>query len=311
MLYGEEKIEKSVEDYLKRENIKIPEKNLNSILLELKAWLKPSVKDSGVVKTERGDYTLIHPDYGEPYHSLTAGAIGECMEKFLLPSGLLEMAKTYRKIRILDIGFGLGYNTAIAIKKLKDVNPALEIEILSFEKRLPDEAPPLPDEYEGLRKRIWDKLPYFKEEGVCFKLHLGDARDTIRKVPSFSAHAVFHDAFSPYRNPELWSFHFLSQVKRLMDEEGVWVSYSSALPVRKALSELGFKLFSTSGVGRKRGGTVACLKVKNELEEVDKLKLEASPYAIPFLDPSVDREPIEIIVDYRIRVELLKISQGF
>ncbi len=304
------KVERVIKVYLTREGIDIPEERLSSIVLELKSWLKPSLEGSGIIKTQEGDFTLMHSHYGEPYHSLSAGAIRECLEKFFNPSGLLEKVQSLKRINILDIGFGLGYNVAVAIKKLKEINPLIEIEIISLEKEVPAQIPPMPKEFRSIHKNILEKLPSFEEDGVSFKLYLGDARESIKKIKDFEAHAVFHDGFSPYRNPELWSLQFLAQVRRLMVADGVWVSYTSSLPVRKALKELGFSLFSTEGVGRKRGGTGACFGCEERLKKDEKRKLCLSPYAIPFLDPEMKSEPLDILLDYRIRVELLKMAQG-
>ncbi len=303
-------MEIEINHYLSRLGIELPQDNRKAVLREIKAWLKPSFEGKGLVKTQEGDYTLLHPLYGEPYHSLSAGAIRECLEKFLFPSGLLEKAKSYKRLRLLDIGFGLGYNVVVAIKKLKDVNPLLEIEILSFEKELPTHIPPMPEEFKEIHKKILEKLPHFEEDGISLKLCLGDARERIREVQSFGAHGVFHDAFSPYRNPELWSIDFLARIKRLMDLKGVWVSYTSSLPVRKALKDMGFKLSTTESVGRKKGGTKAYLVGEDQLTNEEAKKLYTSPYALPFLDPELNREPLYILIDYRIRVELLKMAQG-
>lgn len=303
-------IKKAVEDFLKSNRIELSQEGLSSVVIDLKAWLKPSVEGHGPVKTQGEDYTLIHPHYGEPYHSLSAGAVRECLEKFLLPSGLLEKARGYKKVSILDIGFGLGYNVAVAIKKLKEINPFIEIDIISFEKKVPLYIPPMPEEYKDVHKKILDNLPCFEKEGINLRLYLGDARERIKEVKDFKAHAVFHDAFSPYKNPELWSIDFLREIKRLMDLKGVWVSYTSSLPVRKALKNLGFSIANTKNVGRKRGGTRAYLEGEDELSQRDLERINSSPYAIPFLDPSLDRKPLDILIDYRIRVELLKMAQG-
>ena len=53
------------------------------------------------------------------------------------------------------------------------------------------------------------------------------------------------------------SLHARFQKLSTHHKDGVWVSYTSSLPVRKALKELGFSLSTTKSVGRKRGGTKA------------------------------------------------------
>lgn len=127
----------------------------------------------GIFLTKDGSYTLIAKDYGEPYHSLTAGAIGECIEKFLKPSGLLERVEGSKIIRVVDVGFGLGYNVAVMLKYLRDVKKDVYIEVLSFEKELPKEVPPPPEEYFPYWKLLWDNLPSFEKDGISFRLLLG------------------------------------------------------------------------------------------------------------------------------------------
>ncbi len=303
-------VENILKSCLELIHVELSESQRDAVLKELKAWLLPSVKGEGQTSTRDGSFTLIHPTYGEPYHSITAGAIRECLEKFLYPSELLERAKELKVVRILDVGFGLGYNLAVAIKELRDLNPRLEFELVSLEKELPKKVPEPPEEFGFYHKLLWKNLPQFEKEGIRFKLLIGDARYRIKEVEGFKAHAVFHDGFSPYKNPELWSLDFLRHIRRLMDEEGVWLSYTSSLPVRKALRELGFYLESTKSIGRKRGGTKASLRGEDRLSPEESLKLQTSPYALPFLDPELHREPLEILVDYRVRVELQKVAQG-
>jgi chorismate dehydratase len=125
------------------------------------------------------------------------------------------------------------------------------------------------------------------------------------KLEGVEVDAVFHDPFSPYKNPEMWSIDLLSSIKRLMKREGMWVSYSSSLPVRKALIELGFTVGRTPPVGRRRGGTVASFeKVPWELTLKEVEKLRSSPYSIPFRDPELREEPLRILIDYRLNVLL-------
>jgi tRNA U34 5-methylaminomethyl-2-thiouridine-forming methyltransferase MnmC len=273
-----------------------------ALLKLLKGWLKPSVQGEGVSPTKDGSYTLIAKEYGEPYHSLTAGAIGECIEKFLKPSGLLERVEGSKVIRVVDVGFGLGYNVAVMLKHLRDVKEDIAIEVISFEKELPKEVPPPPEEYLPYWKLLWENLPSFERDGISFRLLLGDARERVREVENFDADAIFHDGFSPYKNPELWTLDFLAMLTKLLKGDGVWVSYTSSLAVRKALKLLGFNLQSTSPVGRKRGGTRAGFEIEESLPEEEARKLKNSPFAVPFRDPTLSGEPLHILIDYGLRV---------
>jgi tRNA U34 5-methylaminomethyl-2-thiouridine-forming methyltransferase MnmC len=295
-------LEERLRETLEKEYGISDEGTYEALLKLLKGWLKPSVQGEGVSPTKDGSYTLIAKEYGEPYHSLTAGAIGECLEKFLRPSGLLEKAKGSKIIKVVDVGFGLGYNVAVMLKHLRDVKKDIDIEVLSYERELPKEVPPPPEGYLSYWKLLWENLPSFERDGISFRLLLGDARERVREIENFDADAIFHDGFSPYKNPELWTLDFLAMLTKLLKGDGVWVSYTSSLAVRKALKLLGFNLQSTSPVGRKRGGTRAGFEIEESLPEEEARKLKNSPFAVPFRDPTLNREPLHILIDYGLRV---------
>ncbi len=296
-------LEKYLRNFLEKKEVKLKEEEFNTILRELKRFAyNPFGEGVNLAPTADGSYTLIHTKYGEPYHSQTAGAIREAFWKFVKPSRLLEKAKKKEVIRILDIGFGLGYNLAVALKHLWDTNPDLRIEIISFEKELLKNIPLLPEPYTEIHKMLISSIPEYEDERLKIKVYVGDARKEIKRV-NFTADAVFHDAFSPYKNPELWTYDFLKLVKERIDKEGYWVSYSSSLSVRKSLILLGFKVGSSKEVGRKRKGTVASLKSPvPPLEEAELRKLALSPFSKPMRDENLSKEPLEILIEYLLKV---------
>lgn len=60
--------------------------------------------------TNDGSVGLFNPDVQDIYHS-TYGALREAYEKFILPAELDEFFKSHNEIKILDICFGIGYNS--------------------------------------------------------------------------------------------------------------------------------------------------------------------------------------------------------
>lgn len=68
-----------------------------------------------MVETADGSPTLYHPTYRQHFHSL-AGAVSETENKFILPCKLAERLKK-GDVKLLDIGFGLGYNAIGAAKQ--------------------------------------------------------------------------------------------------------------------------------------------------------------------------------------------------
>ncbi|NPB06811.1 MAG: hypothetical protein GXO03_04310 [Aquificae bacterium] len=244
----------------------------------------------------------VHPVYGEPYHSTTTGPVAEALGKFLGPSRLLEKAKKYDELTLLEVGFGLGHNAVITAAELLKVNPRLRINYYALDLSPPPYREPLPPPYDGLQRKILSALPEVELNGLRLKLITGDARKTIKSL-SIKADAVFHDGFSPFRNPELWSLEFLALVKERLKDDGYWVSYSSSLAVRRALLELGFKVGSGVKAGRKRPSTVASLKGEvPPLEPEEKEKLLSSPYATPIRDPTLSAGPLELLARYFLEV---------
>ena len=60
--------------------------------------------------TNDGSVGLFSPEADDIYHS-TYGALSEAYEKFVLPANLDVFFKTNNKIKVLDICYGIGYNS--------------------------------------------------------------------------------------------------------------------------------------------------------------------------------------------------------
>ena len=67
--------------------------------------------------TNDGSVGLYSKEVGDIYHS-TYGALTEAYEKFVLPSNLNEILKNKKEIKLLDICFGIGYNTKVFINEI-------------------------------------------------------------------------------------------------------------------------------------------------------------------------------------------------
>ena len=266
------------------------------------------------VETADGTFTLWHPLFEESYHSVSAGALEESIKKFLIPSQLPLLAKEKDEINLLEVGFGLGYNLVATYVTLLKVNPNLKIHYVGFERELSPllKELKLPEPYGGIYERIKENLLKGKDEfeidQLRVKILYGDARKRVKELEGEKFDAVYHDAFSPRKNTELWTLEFLREIKSLLTEEGFWVSYSTALPVRRALFELGFKIYNTLPVGRRSPGTAATLKgiPRDErtypLTPKEREKLFKSPKAVPFRDPCLCLPREEIWNNYQKEV---------
>jgi len=208
--------------------------------------------------TSDGSETFHDDEMDEGYHSM-AGAAKEALRKFSGPCLIQDIAK-HGHITLLDICFGLGYNTAAAIDTALESNPLCSITVLALEND------------RGIMQRTQEVVPPFKSYSMVRKAALhgeasdglisigvyrGDAREEIRKLPPGQADAVFLDPFSPGKAPQMWTTAFLRNIRAIMRPGARMATYSCAAVVRRNLREAGFIVTDTPPVGRRSPGTLA------------------------------------------------------
>ena len=225
------------------------------------------------IKTKDDTFTLKSLEYNECYHS-SEGALRETFYKHVgVAVDLMKDIKD-EEIRILDICFGLGYNTFVTIlnrpknKKLKIFSPELDLELIKSLKNF--KYPKEFDKISHIIKKISKDL-YYKDDFVEIEVKNTDAREYIKKLDNI--HFVYQDAFSPKVNNELWTIEYFRDLKNILNKNGVITTYSVATPVRCAFYKLGFKLFThKSDIIRK--GTIASFKEINypKVDFEEKLK---------------------------------------
>lgn len=94
---------------------------------------------------------------------------------------------------------------------------------------------------------------------------------------------IYQDAFSPKKNPLLWTKEYFENIRDISSDDAVLTTYSTATPVRMALWENGFKLYEPES-NNVRSGTIASLKDLN-LSPIDmELKLSRNPQAKSLID---------------------------
>lgn len=200
------------------------------------------------VVTGDGSITFRNEKYDECYHT-KSGAIEEAFEKYAKP------CKLRNGMKVLDICFGIGYNSlaAISLADVEIVGLENDIEIL---KKIDDIEMPekLKQNYEKIKQAT--KQLNYKDNKTTIKIILGDARKTIKTVNE-KFDAVFLDPFSPKKCPELWTYEFFSEISKKMKKGAVLATYSCAGSVRKNLKKAGFIVKDGPIVGRRSPSTLA------------------------------------------------------
>jgi len=235
-----------------------------------------------LVLCEDGTNTLYSKEFEEPYHSTKDGALHESLEKHVKPS--LSLNSNKDKLTVLDICFGLGYNTFATLYYIKKHNLKTKIHILSpeFDEELVRslEMFDFPPEFNSLKhiiKAISQNL-YYEDEQFKIEILLGDARKSIPQIQE-KIDIVYQDAFSPVHNPLLWTYEWFRDVRAICKEDAILTTYSTAASIRLGLYENDFYIF-VHRAELMRFSTVASLKMLDGLEYIDmELKKERNPTA--------------------------------
>ncbi|WP_013323979.1 tRNA (5-methylaminomethyl-2-thiouridine)(34)-methyltransferase MnmD [Gloeothece verrucosa] len=246
--------------------------------------------------TADGSYTFFSQEFDEAFHSCS-GAKQEAQKKYIEPCQITQKASQGDTLKLLDICYGLGYNTAAALSAIWSVNPYCHVELIALEldANVPSEAiahqllkdwkTPIPELLTTLAETHQVKTPQFSAQ-----LLIGDARSTIQQVEEsrFQADGIFLDPFSPTKCPQLWTVEFLAKVSKCLSPQGRLATYSCAAAVRSALILAGLNIGSTQGVGRLAPGTLASLSRLEAYplsrKEQEHLQTRA---AIPYRDPQL------------------------
>jgi tRNA U34 5-methylaminomethyl-2-thiouridine-forming methyltransferase MnmC len=199
-----------------------------------------------IIITKDGTKTLFSCEFNEAYHSDRDGALQESLYKHVIPA--LELQKSKKNLVILDICFGLGYNTLSTIYYIKKENIDTKIKIISpeFDKSLVESLIDFeyPKEFNNLREIIssLSKNQYYKDKQFEIEILIDDARKSIPKIKE-KIDIVYQDAFSPKKNPLLWTKEYFADIKKLSKKDTIITTYSVASSVRMGLYENGFNIY--------------------------------------------------------------------
>jgi len=224
-----------------------------------------------MVRSDDGSCTAYSAAYNEHYHSTKDGALTESLQKHVVPA--FSCFESAPALRILDICFGLGFNTLSTLyyvrrqgigKRIEIVSPELDEALVrtlhAFE--YPDVFQPFLPVIEAI-----SRTGSYEDETVKITVLFGDARKVLPTLTE-PFDIVYQDAFSPEHNPILWTDEYFAELARLTHENSVITTYSTALRTRLALFGNGFSVYLNQGEGY-RNATVASRAELSRFEKVD------------------------------------------
>ncbi|MBN2871009.1 MAG: hypothetical protein JXK04_08665, partial [Campylobacterales bacterium] len=144
---------------------------------------------------------------------------------------------------------------------------------------------PYPELFEPYRNIITDLSAGggYEDERTRITVEITDARKAMRELEE-GWDVCYQDAFSPSVNPVLWTREYFADVARLMGEDGIVTTYSTALATRLALYENGLGVYLNAGEGY-RNATIATRRELSGFEKVDmEHKIRCNPSARPLSD---------------------------
>lgn len=199
--------------------------------------------------TKDGSHTIIVSELDEPYHS-SHGAIQESMHVFI-KHGLHTVNKA--SINILEIGLGTGLNALLTLVEAKRLN--MEVHYYAVEKYPLNEGEYSALNYEniiegcpgGLLNQIHE-TPWEQSVAITDRFSLFKEKSDFRAMNLSSKYdLIYFDAFSPDKQPALWTEEIFSAIALTSCSGAILTTYSSKVIVRKALSSCGFQVTKVPG----------------------------------------------------------------
>lgn len=221
-----------------------------------------------IIETEDQTKTLWSEYFNEACHNLL-GAYDETVYNYILGSHVDEQLKANQDVHVLDVGFGVGIGLLAFINEIKKYD--LEKTTLSYTSIELDEDLFLWSAKETFTDIIFQKqdqtyicdLEVKPGSRLSITVYIGDGRLTLPEafqkglLPKFTA--IFQDAFSPKRNPVLWTVEWFDDLRTMSAPEVFMSTYSASESVRKSMIKAGWKLKNQKGFGQKRTMTKARL----------------------------------------------------
>jgi tRNA U34 5-methylaminomethyl-2-thiouridine-forming methyltransferase MnmC len=203
-----------------------------------------------LVITKDQSLSLFNETFQENLHS-TEGAISETIYNFIEGCELLNHKGPV--LSVLEVGFGTGLGFFETLKFLRKFFPEKKLMFYSLEI---DRDLAL----WALRDLPFTQNSNFLEScgpDYYLRVILGEATKSLEDIKIGPFDAIYHDPFSPKKNPTLWTKEWFAKLLSLAGPKCILSTYSAATSIRLALLKAGWGVFDRKGFSFKRSSTIA------------------------------------------------------
>ena len=194
-----------------------------------------------LIPTSDGTHTLYSKQFDQHYHSVKEGALNESLSKHVIPA--LTYHKNKKELTILDICFGIGYNSLATLYYVQQENLNIKVNIYSpeFDLDLLHSIKnfTFPKEFQSLTPIIQEVSQnlYYEDEKCKIEIYNGDAREYLNILynQNILFDIVYQDAFSSEVNRLLWTQEYFAQIKNILNDDAIITTYSIATPIRLSI----------------------------------------------------------------------------
>lgn len=209
-----------------------------------------------IIQTADNSNTIFDQELQEIFHSKN-GALAESLYVFIEHGFKYAIGKK-TSLNILEIGFGTGLNTLLTL--IEAEKNQTTVNYFSLETR-------------PLEKELWKNLNYkdfwdAEKQQIFSTLHevswneahkitdfftltkILENLETYKTKEKFDL--VYFDAFSPDKQPELWTYEIFEKIYSIMNSDSILVTYCAKGEVQRNMKKAGFKIEKLKGPMGKR-----------------------------------------------------------
>lgn len=208
-------------------------------LVEKSALKSDEIQNKIIAKD--GSTTFWNKNYKDYYHP-KAGAFTQAQALFIKHSQL-EKRLLKEDVHLLDIGFGMGYNTFLSVEVAqKTGSHALHVNALDQDRMLLQSSASVMSH--TLHVKMLEALyeeSFYKEHNVTIDFYNAEARYALSTMKGLFD-VIFLDPFLESNNASLVTLEFFQMLKKLLKKEGVLVCSTFLHVVQVGLIKAGFQV---------------------------------------------------------------------